>query len=100
MGILDRRHNLHPVGTVAANSALLLPKDAMLHYTPNSTSNETATITYHAWDTTNGNAGGQADLSQDLGGTFGLQSRRRHRLAHRERRAGLDPRQPFAGKHH
>ncbi len=52
------------VGTVAASSALLLPYDAVLRYTPNSISGGTATIAYHAWDTTGGAAAGRADLTQ------------------------------------
>ncbi len=44
------------VGSVSASSALLLPEDASLQYTPNGTS-ESATITYCAWDTTSGTAG-------------------------------------------
>ena len=54
------------IGTVSASSALLLPDDASLTYTPNGTS-ETATITYHAWDTTGGASTGRADLSQTSG---------------------------------
>ena len=58
------------IGTVSTSSALLLPHDASLYYTPNGTP-ETATITYHAWDTTDGAATGRADLSQasDVGGS-------------------------------
>ena len=51
------------VGTVSESSALLLPQNAMLQYTPDSMNGETATITYVAWDTTSGTAGGQANLS-------------------------------------
>ena len=39
-----------PVGAVADDSALLLPGDAVLRYTPSGTDSETATITYRAWD--------------------------------------------------
>ncbi len=58
------------IGSVSTSSALLLPHDASLYYTPNGTP-ETATITYHAWDTTGGAATGRADLSQasDVGGS-------------------------------
>ena len=52
------------IGTVSASSALLLPSNAQLRYTPDHKSGETATITYYAWDTTRGAAGGHVDLSQ------------------------------------
>jgi len=51
------------VGTVSATSALLLPATATLRYTPAGSSNETATITYRAWDTTSGASGSTADTS-------------------------------------
>ena len=51
------------MGTVNAASALLLPKTAMLRYTPDSKNGETATLLFRAWDTTAGTAGGRADLS-------------------------------------
>ena len=90
------------VGTVSESSALLLPGNATLQYTPDSKNGETATITYLAWDTTSGTAGGQADLSaaDATGGADGLQHRYRHRLAHRdqrERRPGPHAGQSFAG---
>jgi cyclophilin family peptidyl-prolyl cis-trans isomerase len=50
------------IGSVSASSALLLPHDASLSYTPNGTSG-TASITYHAWDTTGGAATSRVDLS-------------------------------------
>ncbi len=49
--------------SLSSASALLLPKDAQLRYTP-SDSSETPTITYIAWDTTTGVPGEQVDLSQ------------------------------------
>ena len=61
------------VGTVAASSALLLPYNAALRYTPNSISGGTATIAYHAWDATGGAATGRADLTQ-TGATGGSTS--------------------------
>jgi cyclophilin family peptidyl-prolyl cis-trans isomerase len=51
------------VDTVAADSALLLPKTAQLRYTPSANSSETATITYRAWDTTTGTAGAKVDTT-------------------------------------
>jgi cyclophilin family peptidyl-prolyl cis-trans isomerase len=52
------------IGTPTNAAALLLPKDAKLKYTPNgTTTSETATIKYRAWDTTTGTAGGTADLT-------------------------------------
>ena len=52
------------VGTVSESSALLLPANAVLSYTPNGTGGETASITYRAWDTTGGADGIRVDLSQ------------------------------------
>ena len=57
------------VGTVADNSALLLPTTASLRYTPDGTDAETATITYRAWDTTTGQAGSKVDTSTNGGAT-------------------------------
>jgi cyclophilin family peptidyl-prolyl cis-trans isomerase len=51
------------VGTVSETAALLLPKEVKLRYTPNGTSAETASISYHAWDATSGAAGDKVDLS-------------------------------------
>ena len=51
------------VGSVSESSALLLPKTATLRYTPDGQNGETATITYHAWDTATGVAGELVDLS-------------------------------------
>ena len=53
------------VGTVANNSALLLPKAAILRYTPDGTDAETATITYRAWDTTTGQPGTDVDTTSN-----------------------------------
>ena len=52
-----------PVGTASESSALLLPGDAVLRYTPDGQNGETAGITYRAWDATGGAAGLRADLS-------------------------------------
>ena len=57
------------IGTVSASSALLLPKTASLRYTPDGKDSETATITYCAWDTTSGTAGGTADTATNGGST-------------------------------
>ncbi len=58
-----------PVGTVAGDSALLLPKTALLRYIPNGTDTETATITYRAWDTTSGSSGTMVDTTSNGGTT-------------------------------
>ncbi len=57
------------VGTVSETSALLLPADAQLQYTPDMANGETATITYRAWDATSGQAGGTADTTANGGST-------------------------------
>jgi cyclophilin family peptidyl-prolyl cis-trans isomerase len=59
------------LGTVGPASALLLDTNAVLRYTPNGTSSETATITYQAWDQTSGATGNRVDLSltNSTGGT-------------------------------
>ena len=62
---LDGGTTFVAVGTVSDNSAPLLPADAVLSYTPDVQSGETATITYRAWDTTGGASGIRVDLSQD-----------------------------------
>ena len=59
--------NFTSVGTVADDSALLLPKTAFLRYTPDGTA-ETASITYRAWDATSGTPGTEVDTT-DNGGT-------------------------------
>ena len=62
--------NFTDVGTVSASSALLLPSNASLRFTPDGANGSTATIAYRAWDTTGGAAGVTVDLSQSssLGG--------------------------------
>ncbi len=51
-------------------SAVLLPADAVLRYTPDAANGEVASINYCAWDTTFGNSGDKVDLSQNgVGGT-------------------------------
>ena len=57
------------VGTVANNSALLLPSTATLRYTPDGSDAETATITYRAWDTFTGQSGALADTTTNGGST-------------------------------
>jgi cyclophilin family peptidyl-prolyl cis-trans isomerase len=57
------------VGTVSANSALLLPAGATLRYTPSASSSETATITYRAWDTTSGTSGSKVATTPNGGAT-------------------------------
>jgi hypothetical protein len=57
------------VGTVADNSALLLPSNAELRYTPPATNAEAATITYRAWDTTTGQSGTKVDTTTNGGST-------------------------------
>ena len=49
--------NFTNIGTVSAASAVLLPADAQLRYTPNAQNGETATISYVAWDGTTGQDG-------------------------------------------
>ena len=61
--------NFTDVGTVAADSALLLPNNAYLRYTPDGTDTETATITYRAWDTTSGTSATDADTTTNGGAT-------------------------------
>ena len=61
---LDGGATFVAVGTISDSSALLLPKDAELQYTPGNNGAETPTVTYQAWDTTGGADGVRADLSQ------------------------------------
>jgi cyclophilin family peptidyl-prolyl cis-trans isomerase len=51
------------VGTISASSALLLPKTASLRYTAGNSLTDSPTITYRAWDTTDGTSGSKVDLS-------------------------------------
>ena len=55
--------------TVSSTNALLLPKTAQIEYIPNGSTAETATITYQAWDTTSGTAGGFASVTSNGGNT-------------------------------
>ncbi len=57
------------VGTVAGNSALLLPSNAILRYTPATADTATATITYRAWDTTSGQSQTKVDTTTNRGTT-------------------------------
>ena len=68
---LDGGTTFTAITSVSASSALLLPRDAQLRYTPVTTpvNNETATITFRAWDTTTGSPGGTADTTANGGAT-------------------------------
>ncbi len=63
--------NFTPVGTISDASALLLTKNASLRYTSTSSLTDTPSITYRAWDTTDGTSGSKIDLSTTgaVGGT-------------------------------
>jgi cyclophilin family peptidyl-prolyl cis-trans isomerase len=52
-----------PVGAVSPASALLLPNNATLRYTPDGKNGETAIISYRAWDTTAGVNGSKVDTT-------------------------------------
>ncbi len=54
---------------VSSNTALLLPADAWLQYLPDELNGETATVTYHAWDTTSGVAEQKVSLAVTGGST-------------------------------
>ena len=58
--------NLPPVSTTAA---LLLRRNDIIRYTPAGGLPETATITYRAWDTSQGTVGGVADVTVGGGET-------------------------------
>lgn len=58
--------NFHTIVSVSASSALLLPQNASLRYTPDGKNGENPTITYRAWDTTSGMNGSRGDVSQDV----------------------------------
>jgi len=55
------------VDAVSSASALLLPSTAKLRYTPNGKHDETATITFRAWDMTSGISGSKVDTSTNGG---------------------------------
>ena len=57
------------VDGVSSTSALLLPSTAILCYTPDGEIDETATITYRAWDMTSGTSGAKIDTSTNGGMT-------------------------------
>ena len=61
----------NPVGTVSAANALLLSNKATLRYTPDPVIGGDATITYRAWDSTDGESGKTADITaaNAVGGT-------------------------------
>ncbi|HEX4611398.1 MAG TPA: cadherin domain-containing protein, partial [Urbifossiella sp.] len=60
-----------PVGSVSESQALLLPGSALIRYQPDLENGETPTITYRAWDQSNGVAGTLADTTLN-GLTFGF----------------------------
>ncbi|MCE5268559.1 MAG: peptidylprolyl isomerase [Planctomycetaceae bacterium] len=53
------------IPTVSATAALLLPSTASLKYIPSGIVTEQGKITYRAWDTTTGAAGGTADTTSN-----------------------------------
>jgi cyclophilin family peptidyl-prolyl cis-trans isomerase len=55
--------NFAIIESVVEQNALLLPYNAVLRFTPLSSCDDVATLTYHAWDATGGAAGGRVDLS-------------------------------------
>ena len=55
------------IDAVSSTAALLLPRTAKLHYTPNGNMDSTATITYCAWDMTSGTSGIKVDVSNNGG---------------------------------
>jgi large repetitive protein len=59
------------IASASEANSLLLSGDAVLQYTPSGIGGETATIKYHAWDTTGGAAGGRSDLTE-TNGTGGI----------------------------
>lgn len=55
----------YPLPSVTSKQALILEPDAHLRYTPDNRNGEVATVTYRAWDTTNGVLAGEwVDASQ------------------------------------
>jgi hypothetical protein len=59
-----------PLPTVSDESALILNADGYLRYIPDGLNGETATVTYRAWDTTDGAAPGAiVDVSRNGGTT-------------------------------
>ena len=61
------------ISAVSASSALLLPQNAELRYTPDGTHTGTASITYRAWDATSGSAGTEVSTANN-GGTTAFSS--------------------------
>ena len=61
--------NFQPVGPVSNTSARLLPATATLRYIPDGLNGETASVTFRAWDTTSGAAGGLGNSSVNGGTT-------------------------------
>jgi cyclophilin family peptidyl-prolyl cis-trans isomerase len=57
------------VGAVANDSALLLPQNAVLRYTPDGKSSESAAVVYRAWDTTSGQNGTKVNATVNGGTT-------------------------------
>ena len=61
--------NFSNLPAVDTSSAWLLHRSDKLRYTPNGVDDETATITYRAWDATKGNAGAAEDVTNSGGET-------------------------------
>ncbi len=70
---LDSGNNWNDAGTVANTSALLLRASDYLRFVPNGESGTAASVTYRAWDQTNGTAGTRVDVSGN-GGTTAFSS--------------------------
>ncbi|MCC6124318.1 MAG: peptidylprolyl isomerase [Pirellulales bacterium] len=51
--------------TASEDSALLLPNEARLRFTPTGETSGVANISYRAWDKTTGTSGGRANLAKD-----------------------------------
>jgi hypothetical protein len=66
---LDNGTTWNAVGTVASNSALLLRSIDKLRLVPNGMNGTTASVTFCAWDQSNGAAGSAADTTTNGGTT-------------------------------
>jgi hypothetical protein len=66
---LDNGTTWSAVGTVAANSALLLRSTDKLRFVPDGQNGTTASVTFAAWDQTSGTAGTKADTTTNGGTT-------------------------------
>lgn len=56
------------IGTVATTNALLLRDTDLVRFLPGKDFHGTATLTFHAWDQTQGGSGFRADVSKGMGG--------------------------------